>query len=54
MYLDSLAELFEQQPYFCSCSEEQIIKDLKMAGFNEPKVIEHQGLIFALGTVSKT
>ncbi len=51
IYIDSLAKLYSSQPFFYSCKEEDLIQDLKDAGFKDIDSMEHEGFIFSWGFI---
>ena len=51
VYIDSLAELYSSQPFFYSCKEEDLVQDLRDAGFKDVDSMEHKGFIFSWGFI---
>lgn len=49
IYMDSLSELYSNQPFFYSCREEDLKQDLRDAGFEGINSMEHKGVIFSWG-----
>ncbi len=51
IYIDSLSELYNSQPFFYSCKEEDLIQDLNDAGFKDIDSMEYKGVIFSWGFI---
>lgn len=51
IYVDSLSELYSNQPFFYSCKKENLLQDLKDAGFKDIDSMEYKGVIFSWGFI---
>ncbi|MFX1316436.1 MAG: hypothetical protein ACFE9T_11270, partial [Promethearchaeota archaeon] len=49
IYVDSLSELYSNQPFFYSCKEEDLKQDLSDADFENLDSMEYKGVIFSWG-----